>query len=200
MDWVSVAVAVALALLGVVADSKKKKKQSEQTENKRKTAARTNAQRKGQARQSASPYHSPAESAKEKGVSLDEFRRRFEQAANDADELIRDVRRTAADGVEGASMEGKPTLPYGQKVKPRQSSHPTPKAVPQVTVKADLADKKPAVTVTVTPAAAVQTAEPQTNGAYERAAAVMANRKYTPMQQAFLWSEILGAPKAKRKL
>ena len=97
-------------------------------------------------------------------------------------------------------MEGKPTLPYGQKVKPRQASRPAPKAVPQVTVKADLADKKPAVTVTVTPDAAVQTAEPQTNGAYERAAAVMANRKYTPMQQAFLWSEILGTPKAKRKL
>ena len=210
MDWLSIVLAIALAAVGWYSESKKKKKQAENKNSAKPNTAqeRVNSRQKTtHHRQAERPYHPYAESPKDKGMSLDDFRRKFEQSVPKAEDVIREVRRMAADGVEGASMEGKPTIPkpthQHSKQKPQKQAPPksAKKTKPQVTVNAvlnDQKDKKPTVTVTVTPAPDLQVTKPQTNGAYDRAAAIMTNRKYTPMQQAFLWSEILGSPKSKK--
>jgi hypothetical protein len=199
LDWVSVLIAVVIALFGLAESSKKKKRS--QAKKAAPTKNTVNADRMNGQKQSR-PQHPYAESPKGKGMSLDDFRRKYEQAQSKAKDIVEETRNAFPEGfgspAEGSSMEGPfPKPKPRQKPQTKRQAEKAPNREWQTAAAETKAPNKEQGVITVTKP--VQTQRSLSVDGYGDVAAYMASKNFTPMQQAFLWSEILGPPKAKQR-
>lgn len=213
MDWLSIAVAALILVAGLMDSRKKKqKKEAKQAQKAHETRAKMADGRKNVSerppRRSA-PGHPYAESPKEQGMTLDDFRRKYDSARKKAEAVKEQIEESLPEGVgslkegrgstegrgytEGrGSSEGTPRRP-----RPRNHQKQTRKAAvnPAPAEMAANRRRAPEKTIAATP---IQTVYQEKNSGYDQIAEQLQRQKLSPLQQAVIWSEILGPPKAKR--
>ena len=210
-----ISVLIAIAIFALSSSSAKKKKQQQQAKKVQQTAAKKR-----------DVYEHPyAESPKEKGMSLDDYRRKYQGDLDKKVESIGDwvEKNISTEGwgtegktspqpsAEGLGTEGDPFRSIPKKNAGKQVAKKQPKAQNKQAAKPAAAEPKAKTAIPVKKAggsgqkheSAVLAGNLQSK--YEQnfdsgvdVAAFMASKNLTPVQQGFVWAELFGPPKAKR--
>ena len=246
MDWLSIIVAALIIGTGLMESRKKKqKKEAKQARKAREARAKMADGRRNAPEQpprrpaSGHPY---AESPKEQGMTLDDFRRKYDNARQKAEQLKDIIDESLPEGV-GSLKEGRGSTEgrgytegrgsregrgytegrgsregrgytegrgsregrgYTEGRGSREGAPRRPKKIgkatadPVLAIPVEMAEthrQPPEKTVVATP---IQTVYQEKTSGYDQIARQLRQQKLTPLQQAIIWSEILGPPKAKR--
>ncbi len=222
MDWLSIIVAALIIGTGLMESRKKKqKKEAKQARKAREARAKMADGRRNAPEQpprrpaSGHPY---AESPKEQGMTLDDFRRKYDNARQKAEQLKDIIDESLPEGV-GSLKEGRGSTEgrgytegrgsregrgYTEGRGSREGAPRRPKKIgkatadPVLAIPVEMAEthrQPPEKTVVATP---IQTVYQEKTSGYDQIARQLQQQKLTPLQQAIIWSEILGPPKAKR--
>lgn len=195
MDWITILIAIGVALLGLAENNKKKQRKKQVDEARR---IRKNVSNSGQA-ETGKARNIYNESPKEKGMTLDDFRRSFEKNFNPKEVITKNfpgMPEGVGSYAEGSTMEGPPpeiNKKLKNKIKKQKIEIP-------VTVTVEDGGQKVSVkTESITVAKPMNNYSSGQTGVYTNVADYISQKNLTQMQQAFLWAEILGPPKAKQR-